>query len=562
MNIISKENQEGRLVDGIRTILSLSKTDFDEVLKELQDYKKELKRISFWYITDSCEVPKNKMQLGLERVYDQEQNFIGRGYFGGRQYYMSDILQKIDSMQKQFSVTSKEYERISELLATRNLQAFKKYYGKKFNVDIDILNKLFEILQNQELLEKFMNFEQNAQDFSVDGISIPLKVYLENIARIFGSKNTSEKADDENCISTEFYIKEIELYKSMYKKILERYNLERYVNPKYEFRANAIAGDIHDEVIRHGEEPDWKINDELRHCVYDKMPDDLSIEEKAMYIYCKLCKELKYEQAYFYRKQIGKNEYNSDFSKERLESIVPNSRITCFDFARVFSKLVNELEGDIEAVIISKGMNQGHFLTGFYTDRVSVMLEAINGKTLGTNDLLKAKTGVEFEGIHIISDKKSIINKAMEKVYPLIFEEKSVTIDKYVEQLRQLSKPVVPTDFVKKVESFIQILKERKINGNEAVQLFLLFNHFDFFGENVDKALIGKKIVSNGKIMYQRNMLLRNNIGDYNEFYMLNTETLELQEVKASDVRSKMSSGEYIYENKKQHMEEFDMGEK
>ena len=62
-----------------------------------------------------------------------------------------------------------------------------------------------------------------------------------------------------------------------------------------------------------------------------------------------------------------------------------------------------------KTVIISRGINKGHFLTGFYTDKVSLMLEPINGRSLATNDLAKAKNGIECEGIHIISDRENVI---------------------------------------------------------------------------------------------------------------------------------------------------------
>ena len=41
------------------------------------------------------------------------------------------------------------------------------------------------------------------------------------------------------------------------------------------------------DYIIHEKEPDWKMNEELKIALYSDMPQDLSCEEKAMYIYVK-----------------------------------------------------------------------------------------------------------------------------------------------------------------------------------------------------------------------------------------------------------------------------------
>lgn len=558
MNIVSKENQNGRILDGIDTILKMQQEEFEELLEELRMNSNQLENINFWYINDECEIPSNKIQIGLEKSFDSSHYYIGRGYYGGKRYFTSEILQIAEEIGKTYKEDSKEAMRISQLLETRNLAAFKRHYHKKYHVSYELIDKLFETIQKQEMLMKFINYEDNKEFFQIDGKAIEIREYLKNFGRIFGSSNPSQMVNNENCISVDFYIEDLEEYKNNFRKIAKKYNLDRYTNPMYEFRSTGMLGNPTDEVIRKGQEPEWKISEKLHKCIFDNMPENLTIEEKAIYIYYKLCKELKYDQGYYYRDKTEEKKYNSEFDKDRLENIEPGCKITCFDFARIFTKLINDIDGEIEAVIISKGINRGHFLTGFYTDHVSLMLEPINGRTLATNDLAKAKNGIEFEGIHIISDRENIIPNALRKVYENVYEEKSIDINQYVEILQQLPRPN-SVNFEEKMCKFMEMLKEKGIDGNEAVQFFLLLRHIGYFGEDVKKSFLGEKIQENGNENYTRKVLIRNKDEEKkNVFYIFDPNSISFKRTDADDVRKKLKDGKYVYENEKQKMEDLE----
>ena len=297
------------------------------------------------------------------------------------------------------------------------------------------------------------------------------------------------------------------------------------------------------------------------------MPEGLSLEEKAMYIYCKLCKELSYDEGYFFREKLDGERYSYTFSQEHLEGIKPKSKITCWDFSRIFSKMINELDGDIEAVIIAEGENYGHYLTGFYTDKVSVMLEAINARTGGTNDLMKAKNGIEFEGVEIISDRDGIIDKAIKKVYPLIFGKQQIGIKDYIQKLKALPREEIPNNLGIKLQSFVEIMKENNILGNEAIQTLAAFYHSGFFGEQLDRAYLGKKEILDGKINYKRMALIRSK-SEFQErteesrLYLMDSDSLELSTCTTQEIMEKLKTGEYVYESEKHKMPGIDMEEK
>lgn len=346
-----------------------------------------------------------------------------------------------------------------------------------------------------------------------------------------------------------------------YNQILDTYNMDRYVNPMYEFRNFTSLTYIGDCIIRKDEEPDWTVSQELRTAVYERFPEDGTLEEKAMHIYCSLCKELQYDDGYFYREKLENSKYDFEFSKENLESIVPNSRITCWDFSRVFSKMINELEGDIEAVIISKGINQGHFLVGFYTDKVSATVEAINSRSKSTNDLMKAKHGIKFEGIEIISDREGLIEKAIDKVYPKIYGREQIEIDDYVEMLKSLPQEEIPNDIQKKLEVFAQVMKENNIFGNEAMQTLNLYYKTGFFGEELKKAFVGKKKEIAGEEQYTRVLLVTPKVEcmqTNDTVYSIDTEKMDVELHTAGDIIKRLNSGELIYENDKHILPKID----
>ena len=230
--------------------------------------------------------------------------------------------------------------------------------------------------------------------------------------------------------------------------------------------------------------------------------------------------------------------------------------------------MINGLDGDIESVIIVEGANHGHYLTGFYTDKVSVMLEAVNGRTGGTNDLMKAKNGIEFEGVEIVSDRQGIIKRAIEKVYPQVFEKKQISIKEYLQHLELLSREKdIPDNLEIKLQSFIEIMKENNITGNEAIQTLSAFYKSGFFGGEFERAYLGREEDVDGRRYYRRLVLIRatrENEDKVNEseLYLIDSDSLELSTCMEQEIIEKLNSGEYVYESEKHKMPGIDKEEK
>lgn len=330
-----------------------------------------------------------------------------------------------------------------------------------------------------------------------------------------------------------------------------------------------------EEPDQHGELfiPEWEINPDLKKAVYEGIPPSLSPEAKAMFIYFRLCYLLKYDEGYMYSNRIGpekRKRYDNDFSKEQMESIMPNSNVTCFELARLFCKFVNDFDSCpftfITPIYKLHGINHGHASMGFYTRRAAVELDPIL-LTLGkqSNDLLNLKLGAVPDGMHIIYEKNDIISKCLETIYPAATTGEYPTSFQYrLLELSELSKKKAgdKTDLSleDKLKAFSEILKSKGIVGNEAVQLLINFNKYGFFDERLKIALCAEK---RGGTPYDRSFirkaLMRIDNGDdlpsnrdKYDYFLLDTKTLELGKVDPNEMSLDFITNLYTFESEKQ----------
>lgn len=562
MNIIIEKKLSNRLTDGINAILNIKDEQFDTIINKLSNLSKlNLENINFFYTTDKCEMPQAKMQLGLEEAYDELGRYIGKGYFSDEKYSIAQIFTTLEIIQNSLEPNSEKYKRINKILNTRNLNALKSMLLKDKKDDKEIVDKVFEIIDKDEIFDKFKDFNNNKEFFAIDGKEVKLEKYLEYLGNIFGYKNDSGNLISNNNIENNFYIPKLEEYKKRYLSLYNCFNMDRYVNPKYTFKCGPK---LEDHIVRINEEPDWNISSELHQQTIDEMPENLTLEEKAIYIYCKLCKILSYDEGYLYRDKLDKVNYQSFFYKQHLEEIKPGSKITCFDFSRIYSKLVNEINGDITAVMILEGANEGHAYAGFYTDNVSATLEAINisdSKKDSTNDLMKAKNGIKLKGINIISDRQNILEKAIDTIYPQVIGKKPSSIREYVQELKNIPQlQNIPNNVNLKLQSLLEVMKEKKVLGNEFAQTLWGIGKTKYFGDaKIEKAYLGRRekyIAEDGfeREKYKRHIAIREQ-NKPKQIYIIDTENLSLSIQMPEDIIKKLTSGELVYESYKHKLE-------
>jgi len=313
--------------------------------------------------------------------------------------------------------------------------------------------------------------------------------------------------------------------------------------------------------IKNSQNENWNIHPQLYDAVYNGMPtNDLSLEDKAIYIYLKLCKIFTYNENFFYRNNLKNGVYDATFSSTHLENITSKSKITCFDFARILYKFIDGLDKNITAVLLSENPNSKHLFTGFYTDKVSVILEGTKGKTAGTNELTKVKAGMQLEGIQVISDKYNLIDKAINTIYPQILGKSPISIDEYMENFKKEAIDNNTNTIEQRLLFFIQKMKENNISGNEAIQMLGAIHRYNFFDEPLERAYIGKKTCKYGQTSFKRFALIRKNLTkstssiENNTIYLLDTDFLRLSNYTKEELLNILHSKKFIYENTEHKM--------
>ena len=562
MNIITEKENTDRLTDGINTILSIPEEEFELLIKELQpNFGKSLESMNFYYLTDGCECPNNAIKIGLEQQRDENGAFVGRGYYGGQKFSINEVLKRCSQMVEQYDKDSSEYIRLNRVLHSRDLDSLKSFLTSDTQKK-ELVNRVFEILSDNDLLSSFIEYDNHLKDFCIEGQVADISEYLKIMGNVFG--NVDKSGELSNALTTsDFFITNIDVMQNNYIKILSTINMERYVNHAFTFQKMQM---FTDKVIRVGEEPDWNLNQEIHESVFNNMPTNLSAEEKALYVYCKMCSVFSYDEGYLYKDKLQKINYESDFSKEHLESLRVGSKITCYDFSRIYVKLVDELGEDITPVMILTGANEGHALAGFYTKKASATLEAVNISSNNdvTNDLMKAKNGIKLNGVKIISDKDGLIDPALQKVSQMVFGSPAKTIKEFVQELKSSTQEEeVPNDIALKIESFIDVMKACNIAGNEFTQTFLGLRKSKYFGEEPpEMAYLGERIQEEKESHYKRHILLRpSKITDEKDCFMIDTDSLRFSFCSSNEIIEKLNNGQLIYEDEKHKLSGIDKGE-
>ncbi|MBQ3408372.1 MAG: hypothetical protein IJH12_04110 [Clostridia bacterium] len=473
--------------------------------------------------------------------------------------YLEYIAKKMETMDK----SSVEYQNLNEFMKQRNLNEYGFELREEFDLVFSngVFYKVIEILTDEDTRNKFIDYQNNKEAFYVTyeqngkiyPASMSIDIFIRIMTSMFGAPNENGELDNQRLYS-QFYIPDIEKYKKAYLEMYERLEFERYIPKDYRFKNYYISESVAC-IIKDDSEPQWKLNDAVRDAVYSGIPEDLSIEEEAIYVYYKLCQLFTYDEGYVYRDKLKKQNYTSKFSKDYLEGIVPGDKITCYDFSRIYAKIISEMEQEIDGVIISTGLNNGHFFTGFSTKEGAVELEAINatrsedGEIL--NDLLRAKLGQKLEGIRTVFGHDEVFKNANEKIYNIFNKQHEKNqAEGLIEEIKQEQDEEIPQNFELCAQILIENMKKIGISGNEFSMVFSNILRKGLFGDNIDCAYIGtieKK--ENKEKGYKRIICVCEKQDEKFKFYLIDTGSLELTKSSEDEIKRKLDSNEFVYEN-------------
>lgn len=309
--------------------------------------------------------------------------------------------------------------------------------------------------------------------------------------------------------------------------------------------------DIHEEDIIY-DKANWKITDELKKYVDElSQNNDLSIEDKILYIYEKICKDYVYDDNLIsYIKKIDEDVfsipdwYGRDVDQEWEKNRENHNRRICFELSRYLAKALDELlkENKDYDVCILWNKNLTHYFVGLTSNEYTLALDVDD--FFNIKDLTRVKADLTIEGIQILEDNKNKFKNALEKFndgkneYAIKKVEDKINTNnvKAKENFKNKDQAKTEDDEVKFLAKAMQILSEEyKLDSQGMYEYMKEIVDIRIGSEGREK--IWKKIEgnTNESTRYIRCLILDIN----NKKYLVDVENKEIREFDEKELEEK-----------------------
>ncbi len=509
------ESEDNLTINTICFLLKMS----DEELKEMFGYKRY--SYSYGFFASSDVVVNIKYNDPLE----------GECYHSHKNSVYDLCRTTIEEMKADSSKTFPfSIEELEELMRkVDDLRSRERFFEAVRNLDDEnertLLLKGLEAISSEEALNEFLRTNGN-------------KDVVIALARLIGKDTFDEHQDI--CPQNDIIVNNV-----LSPEETERYlRLRKEINVDIELLGEEPFGiegmNAYYKAVQTKTDSAWVVNEELRRYIFEGMNPDYSAEEKIAYMYIRMCQLFEYDVGF------ENNGRHTGFSKANQEGLsVENNRLMCAEFARLFSKLANEIP-DIEARCIAP-TGWGHEAVGllFAKDNVRVNLEAINVKG-NFNDLARAKLGLPLRGIEYIADRDNIFKDAFRRVYREMRLRQDISTENFVKAYEGLANtPHVEIDFEQNMNEFLNRIRGR-VHGNETIIAFNYLRHLQYFGQ-IDSFFVrnfeGEEITED---------IIINKDGEY---YYLQTDAATIEKATKEELMAKIASGQIKFVDKK-HVDE------
>jgi len=309
--------------------------------------------------------------------------------------------------------------------------------------------------------------------------------------------------------------------------------------------------DIHEEDIIY-DKANWKITDELKKYVDElSQNNDLSIEDKILYIYEKICKDYVYDDNLIsYIKKIDEDVfsipdwYGRDVDQEWEKNRENHNRRICFELSRYLAKALDELlkENKDYDVCILWNKNLTHYFVGLTSNEYTLALDVDD--FFNIKDLTRVKADLTIEGIQILEDNKNKFKNALEKFndgkneYAIKKVEDKINTNnvKSKEKFQNKDQAKTEDDEVKFLAKAMQILSEEyKLDSQGMYEYMKEIVDIRIGSEGREK--IWKKIEgnTNESTRYIRCLILDIN----NKKYLVDVENKKIREFDEKELEEK-----------------------
>lgn len=343
-------------------------------------------------------------------------------------------------------------KRLYELLEKTKIDDFiYRYETKVFNYTLDekkvevpfeLINKFF--LMTEEETEKF--YKEGIVPFDIGNMTQEEYAYI--IRRFIADFR----------INNRYYLPGIN---NKYGKLLSSKFLDYEAINKFK-KTNDFLEDI-------------EINDELKKIIFDKMPEDLSELDKAIYVYIKLCKTLTYDEEFYVFDQ------SEEIAKEHMDikhikEITPNNnRVVCYEFNAIYAKLLSELGINLETKERkNKNFSGAHVNLSFRCGKYLIKADSVTA--IFESDMTRAKLNQPLQGLECInksSDTRKEFRDDIIKIQKLINKQNNIdveikrkeTFEEVVSRYGEIVKPKNKMSIDEKLQLLIRELRNAKIEG-------------------------------------------------------------------------------------------------
>lgn len=272
----------------------------------------------------------------------------------------------------------------------------------------------------------------------------------------------------------------------------------------------------------------WEMDKQIKELVDELLKDrTLNFEEKLLKVYEFICLNYVYDVnvLYFFKKDMSDPEnikyiavdwYGRIIDERWKENRKKHNRRVCYEFARFYSKAINELleeNSEYEAFMLGDKTNL-HYVVGLTGKDYSAILDLDNFNSL--KDLARLKLGLTIKGINILRDDTGRLQKAINE-----FNKDKL---KELVEVEKIKKELKDKDIEKYLSSVANILNDYNIDP----QGFFEYMRIIIEDENIEIEKIWKEIKNVPEKRYVRCLIF--NIDS--KTFLLDSDTRTIENIE------------------------------
>jgi hypothetical protein len=440
-------------------------------------------------------------------------------------------------------------KRINEYISLLNESSFQKNFGNqdlKFTID-----KQEIIINSSELIKLLVDTNYYDNFFAIEKIG---KTY-KNLPKEYYAYALMEFIKNQDIFNRYLFSdKVIENIRSLYSmEIIDFQSLNNITETDDENIEKVV------------------VNKELEHYLIKNMPRYLSIFEKAIYIYIKLCKALSYDPEFFAVGQKGDLARKHEDITRLNQITIDNNYAVCYEFNAIYGKMISKLGINFQTISPFIGnFGGGHVYLKFRCEKF--LVDADSAYQILNGDLTKAKLNQPISGLTCSNrnkNTKAVFNQVINKMYNLIKEqeemdiiekmldedENSLSFEKLVSGYKALkNKRYTVLSLDKKFSIMIERMEKANFKEMDAISYLLQLKRMIFSEEerlyHLSMTIIKENIVSERFAAIPTVIFVLNqnniNVTDQNTYFSYN-QIDGLKKVTKDYIKTLFEIGKYEY---------------